>query len=267
MGASKSRIVIWAASLFLGFNLFTLLISWLLTVTFEIMWIWETARPWEFPSALFAIPFATLVASYFSVRRLNHHILPSLWLYTIIVVAIGLVSVSVERSIDSVSNFVWWAPPILFASFIVLVWFARRISVESFRHSVLFVVLTMAAPTSASLIPAQLQYADPLIGQPLPIYLTIWAGGAVMGVLAVWALANTRTVVSTTRTLLPPVTAMSLLTAVLAGLSAVDLNEPGGVLDWVAPMLTAGISSLILPTLAVVVTFAFRVRGPTVETA
>ncbi len=262
MSPSKSQVAIWAALLFLGFDLLGLLISWLLTDIFEVNWGQGTVHPWEFPNAFLVIPFGLLLASYFFVRRLNDRLLSYLWLYTIIVVTIGLVSASVLASIDSASTHVWWASAFGLVGLIVLVWLARRISAESFRHALLFIVLTMAVASSASLTPSQF-HTDPSIAPSLPIYIMLWVGGALMGGLAVWAVANAGTVVSTTRTVLPPVIAMLLLTAALVGLSATDLYEPVDVLDWVVLMLTAGLSSLLAPTLAVVVTYVVRVRGGT----
>ena len=262
MVASKSQIAIWAALLFLGFGLLAWLISWLLTEIFVVTWSHEAVRPWEYPNVFFVIPVALLLASYFFVRRLNHQMLSFLWLYTIIVVTIGLVSATVEESVASMSSFVWWATAFGLASFTVLVGLARRISAESFRHSVLFIVLTVAVPSSVSLIPSQF-HTDPSIAPSLPIYITLWIGGILQGILAVWVLANARSVVSATRTVLSPVIAMLLLTAVLVGLSAIGLYEPDSVLDWAVPMLTAGLSSLIAPILAVAVAYAVRVRGRT----
>ena len=53
-----------------------------------------------------------------------------------------------------------------------------------------------------------------------------------------------------------------LLSAAIMALGAVTVVSPVGVLDWVIPVLTTGLSSLIAPTLAMVVTYAVRVRVP-----
>ena len=258
MVGSKSQIAIWAVLFFFGFTLLGWLISWLLPAITGVSWI-RTGLPWEFPNLFLVIPFVLLLVSYFLVRRLNHDMLSNLWLYTIVVSTVGFVSDPVMSSANSASTLGWWATAFGVTSFAVLVWFARRVSARSFRHSLVFIALTMAVPSSVSLIPSQF-HTDPSIAPSLPMYITLWVGGVLQGVLAAWVLANTRTVVSTTRNVLPPVMAMLLLTAVLVALSAVDLYEPAGVLHWVMPMLTAGISSLIVPALAAVVTYAVRVR-------
>ena len=262
MSVSKSQIALWAALLFVGFDLLELLISWLLTEAFGVTWSDGAVYPWEFPNVFLVIPFALLLASYFFVRRLNHHMLSYLWLYTIVAITVVLVSASLLESLDPATTLVWWAIALELASLIVLVWFARRISAMSFRHSLLFIALTAVVPSSASFTLSQL-HTDPSLAPSLPLYIALWVGVVLMGGLIVWALANIRTVVSTARTVLPPVIAMLLLTVALVALSTTSLYEPVGVLDWVVEMLTAVILSLIVPALAVAVTYAVRVRGRT----
>ena len=264
MGVSKSQTVVWAGLLFVGFNLLGVLIFWLVPEKFGYTWNRGLVRLWEVPNVSFAIPFALLVTSYFFVRRQDHHMLSHLWPYTIVVGAIGVISAPVLASLDSASTLGWWAAAFALGGFILLVWFARRISALSFRHSLLFIGLTIAVPSPASFIPPLLP-TDPSIAPSLPIYIhiTLLVGGVLMGGLAVWALANIRIVVSTTRAVLPRVMAIMLLAAALITLGAAYTVEPVRVLDWVVPMLTAGTSSLIASTLAVVITYVFRVRRRT----
>ena len=263
MGSRKARIVIWIVLFFFGFTLLGGLISWLLLVISGVTWI-QTGLPWEFPNIFLFIPFLLLLASYFFVRRLDHHLMSHLWLYAIVVSTIGFISAPLMASASSASTLGWWATGFGVASFIVLIWFARRISAISFRYSALFIALTtaVAVPNTNNFIPSQL-YTYPSVAPSLPITITLWAGGVLLGVLAVWTLANSRTVVSTTRTVLPPVLAIPLLSAANMALAAAGFVRPDSILDWVVPMLTAGPSSLIAPILAVVVAYAVRVPGPT----
>ena len=263
MSSSRSQTVIWAVLFFFGFTLLGLLISWLLPAITGVSWI-RTGLPWEFPNLFLVIPFVLLLASYFLVRRLNHYMLSNLWLYAIVVSTVGFISAPVMASANSASTLGWWATAFGVASFAALVWFARRTSAMSFRHSLVFIALTaaVAVPNPNNFIPSHLD-GYPSVAPSLPITITLWAGGVLLGAIAVWTLANTRTVVSTTRTVLPPVVAILLISASLVAVSAAGLYEPVDVQDWVVPMLTAGLSSLIAPILAAGVTHAVRVRGRT----
>ena len=90
---------------------------------------------------------------------------------------------------------------------------------------------------------------------PLHIYITFLVGGVLLRGLAVWTLVNAQAFTSSSKTILPPVMAMILLSTTLYALAS---NVWAPVLvyyDWVLPML-------IVPSLAVVVTYAVRVRGP-----
>ena len=263
MASSSFQIIIWAVLFFFGFTLLGGLISWLLPVISGVTWI-RTGRPWEFPNIFLVIPFVLLLASYFFVRRLNHPLLSHLWLYAIVVSTIGFISAPVMASANSATTLGWWATAFGVAGFIVFIWFARRISAISFRHSVPFIALTaaVAVPNPNNFIPSHLD-AYPTVAPSLLITITLWAGGVLLGVLAVWTLANSQTVVSTTRTVLPPVLAIPLLSAAIMALAATTVVRPVTVLDWVVPVLTTGLSSLIAPALAVVVSYAVRVRRPT----
>lgn len=263
MVAGKSQTVIWAVLFFFGFTLLGWLISWLLPAITGVSWI-RTGLPWEFPNLFLVIPFVLLLASYFLVRRLNHGMLSNLWLYAIVVSTVGFVSDPVMSSANSASTLGWWATAFGVTSFAVLVWFARRVSARSFRHSLVFIALTaaVAVPNPNNFIPSPLD-SYPSVAPSFTMQVTLWVGGVLLGVIAVWTLVNTSTVVSGARTVLPPVSAILLLSAALVAISAAGLYEPVDVQDWVMPMLTAGTSSLIVPALAVVVTYAVRVRGRT----
>ena len=263
MGARRVHLTIWAVLFFLGFTLLGGLISWLLPVISGVTWI-RTGLPWEFPNIFLVIAFPLLVASYFYVRRLDHRLLSHLWLYAIVVCTIGFISAPLMASASSASTLGLWATGFGVAGFIVLIWFARRISVMSFRHSVLFIALTsaVAVPNPNNFIPSHLD-AYPSVEPSPSITITLWAGGVLLGVLAVWTLANAQSVVSTTRTVLPPVLAIPLLSAANMALAATGFVRADSILDWVVLMLTAGLSSLIAPILTVVVAYAVRVRGPT----
>ena len=120
MGASKSQTVIWAVLLFFGFDILGWFISWLLPELFGVTWNRGTARPWEVPNVFLASPFALLVASYFFVRRLDHHMLSHLWLFAIIFGAIGIIAASATVSFDSLSTLGWWVAAFTLVGYIVL---------------------------------------------------------------------------------------------------------------------------------------------------
>ena len=133
----------------------------------------------------------------------------------------------------------------------------------SFRHSLLFIALTVAVavPNPNNYIPSPLD-AYPAVAPSLPITITLWVGGILLRVLAIWSLVNTRTVVSSTRAVLPPVLAIPMLSAAIMALAATTVMRLEGVLDWIAPTLTTGLSSLIAPILAALITYAIRARVP-----
>ena len=96
----------------------------------------------------------------------------------------------------------------------------------------------------------------------LPTAVALWAGGVLLGVLATWTLANTESIVSSIRTALPPVLAIPMPSAAIMALAATTVGRLDGVLDWIAPVLTTGLSSLIAPILAASIAYAIRVRAP-----
>lgn len=257
MGVSKSQTVIWAGFLFVGFYALGAFIPWLLPEVFGIAWNRGTVRSWEFPNVFLAIPYALLVVSFLFVRQLDHRMLSHLWLYTIILGTIGLVTAPVLESLHSASTVGWWATAFGLGAFIVLIWLARRISAISFRHALLFVALTTAVPSTASLVPQPIQDAP-----SLPVHITLWVGGALLGVLAVWILANIHTIAATTRSAIQAVVGMMMLTAALVAISATSFFDPDSVLDLVVPMLISGASTMLAPAVAVLITYAVRVRRP-----
>ena len=94
MGSNRVQTIIWAVLFFFGFTLLGGLISWLLHVITGVSWI-RTGLPWEFANIFLVIPSVLLVVSYLAVRRLDHGMLSDLWLYAIVVSAIGFVSAPV----------------------------------------------------------------------------------------------------------------------------------------------------------------------------
>ena len=259
MHSSKSPIIVWAVVLFFGFHILGELIGWLLLQNFDLTQSLEPARIWEIPNALYVVAFVFMVVPYLFVRRLGHHVLSNLWLYVIIVGAIGLVFGPALASLDSENAQLWWATAFALAQVIVLVWFARRVSAASFRHSLLLIGLVAVMQSPIIFVPPHL-HIDPEFVWPVPRYITHLIGGALLRGLAVWSLVNAQTVTSSTRTVLPPVLAMVIIAAVLFG-----LNSPIWVLvrveGW-SSLLYVGVSSLIAPALAVVITYAVRVRRP-----
>ena len=237
--------------LFFGFNLLGEFTAWLLYQKFGLTWSQGPLPLLEVPNVFYLAPYIALVLSYFFVRRLGHHMLSQLWLYAVIAGVVGLVTVL--ASLHSEDTYGWFATIIQTPRLIVVIWFARRVSAISFQHSLLLIGLTTTMLSPSALLPPQL-YADPPLAWPLPLYFSLLVGGALLKGLAVWALVNAQTVASSTKTVMPPVMAMVLLAAALSGLVS-NAWAPFPVYDWVLPML-------VVPALAVVITYTVRVRRP-----
>ena len=260
--SSPGPIIVCAILLFFGFHPLREFIAWPLFLNFGLTWGQVPAVPvlFEVPDLFYWVPFVWvpfvfLTVSYLFVRRLGHHMLSQLWLYAITVNVIGLVyHPSVSTSFPSGHTDVWEATIIEATRLVVVILFARKVSSISFRHSLLFIGLTAAMHGPASFLPPHLN-ADLAGAWPLHIYITFLVGGVLLRGLAVWTLVNAQAFTSSSKTILPPVMAMILLSTTLYALAS---NVWAPVLvyyDWVLPML-------IVPSLAVVVTYAVRVRGP-----
>ena len=85
-------------------------------------------------------------------------------------------------------------------------------------------------------------------------YITLMIGGNLLRGFAVWALVKEQAVTSSTKTLLPPLITMTLFGAVLYGLVVNNWTPFPVYYDWILP-------TLIVPALAVVLTYAVRDRG------
>ena len=166
---STVQIAFWATMLFLGFQILREFIAApLVIVDFggdccrAPMVIWATSNVSYF------VPFILLVVSYPFVRRLRHDLLSHLWLYVIIVGVTGLITVlpalGYFHSLAG-ETYVWLLTTREAVRLVAIVWFARKLSAVSFRHSLLFVclstVLVLQSPTG--IIPSQVIHSDPFL--------------------------------------------------------------------------------------------------------
>ena len=259
MRASNSQIALCAVLLFFGFHLLGELTASLLLQNFDLTWGEGVARFWEIPNVFYLLPFALLVVLYLFVRRLDDHILSNMWLYAIVMGVVGFASVPVTSSFESYSSYLWWATALGMGRFLILVWFARRVSALSFRHSLLLIVLATAMQSPISFIPPHF-FVDPKLVWPVPMYLTQLIGGVLLRGFAVWSLVNVGLVISSTKSVLIIVMPTVLLAAVLFGVTNYIWDHVSAW-DWL-PMLFVGISSLVAPALSMVITYAVRVRRP-----
>ena len=209
---------------------------------------------WATSKVSYFVPFILLVVSYPFVRRLRHDLLSHLWLYVIIVGGIGLITVLPALGyFHLIGKYVWLITTSEAVRLVAIVWFARKLSAVSFRYSLLFIGLATVLQSPATFIPPQ-HHMPPAVAWPLPIYITLLIGGTLLRGLAVWTLIKVQTVTSSTRTALPPLVAMVLPAAALYAL-VVNVWPPFPMYyEWILPML-------IVPALAVVLTYAVRVRG------
>ena len=260
MGANRFQIAIWAGVMFFGFNLLGGQVSRLLIENFGVDWNQAHARPWDFPNVFLAAPLTLLVLSYLHVGHLKHDILAHLWLYAIIAGAIGLISGPVLASFHTAETLGWGTSGFGLARFIVLVWFARKASAISLGHSLLFIGLISVMESTGGFHLARLQ-DDPPIEWPIPIYVTLVTGEALLRGFAVWTLVKIRTVTSYTRIVALLAVVMVVSVAALFGLATV-FSTPSRIQDLFVPGFAA-LSWMIAPALAMVVTYAVRVRRRT----
>ena len=244
--------------LFFVFPLVGEIVVWLSFQGFGLSWAQERVWPGADQYGVFAVILVPQVVSYLLVRRLSHPVLPWLWLYGIVAGAIG--SGPILTHFDTLTDFEWGIIAVSAISMIVLVWLARRVSAESFRHSLLLICMAAAAHVPGSFIPPQF-LAGPSFAIPLPTYLILLIGGVLLKGTAVWALVNSQYVVSSTRTALPAVIAILLIGSALVPLAPSLWNHLHRV-SWVLGILSVGVSSLLFNVLVVAIAYAFRIREP-----
>ena len=225
-----------------------------LSLAYERIW------PGADQYGVLAVILVPLVLSYLPVRRLDHPVLPWLWLYGIVASAITIGSGPILARSDIATEFGWSITAVSAVSMVVRVWFARKVSAESFRHSLLFICLAAPVHVSGSFIPPQF-LAGPSFSSPLPTYLILLIGGVILKGTAVWALVNTQYVVSSNRTVLPAVIAILLIGSALVPL-APSLWGHLHQLAWVGGILLLGASSLMYHALVIAIAYAARIREP-----
>ena len=257
---STSAIVLCATMLFFGFKILRDFIAAPLVV---LDFGGDCCRAplvlWANSNVSFFAPFILLVVSYPLVRRLRHDLLSYLWLYVIIGGIIGLITVLPALGyLHSMETSAWLTMTFAAVHLVAIVWLARKLSAISFRLSLLFIGLTTVLDTPGSFIPPYLLRPDAAIAFPWPphIYVTLLIGGTLLRGLAVWTLIKEQTVISSARTVLLLVMLMGLLAATLHVFATKVWVYLPVDSEWtIVPML-------IVPALAIVATYAVRVRGP-----
>ena len=251
----KQAIVIWAAMLFFGYRILSEFTAGTVArIDFGVDCCWAPAVLWATSNVLFFVPFTLLVASYPFVRRLHHDLLSHLWLYVIIMGGVGIATIlSVTPVFHSTGTIVWLVMTREAVGLAAVVWFARKLSTYSFASSLLFIGLTTVLLVPSSFIPP-LFHPDSYIAWTPHMYITLLIGGTLVRGLAVWSVIKMHDVTSSTRSLLLIVMPLVLLGTVLNGLVLIVWNP--------VPLYQWGLSTLVVPALAVVLTYALRVRGP-----
>ena len=257
-GGSAGAIVVCATMLFFGFKILQDFIAApLVLLDFGGDCCRAPMVLWANSNVSYFAPFILLVVSYPFVRRLRHDLLSHLWLYVIIAGVSGLITVLPALGyLHSMGTSAWLITTSV-PGLVATVWFARKLSAVSFRHSLLFIGLATVLNTSGSFIPPYLLRPDAAIAFPWPphIYVTLLIGGTLLRGLAVWTLIKEQAVTSSTRTVLLLVMLMGLLTATLHVLATNVWTYVPVYSEWII------VPTLMVPTLAVVLTYAVRVRG------
>ena len=254
----KRPILVWSGLLFFVFPLAGEIVVWLSFQSFGLTWAHENEWPGSDRYGVYPVILVPQVVSYLLVRRLDHPALSRLWQYGIVTSVIGIGSGLVLTRFDSMSSLVWGVTVVSAVSMIALVWFARRVSAESFRHSLLFICLAAAVYVPGSFIPPRF-LAGPSFAILLTTYLTLLIGGGLLRGTAVWALVNTQYVVASTRTVLPAVMSILLLGSAVTPLIPAlwDFRHQAG---WVVGILSVGVSSLMYTGLVIALAYAVRIR-------
>ncbi|MCY4654638.1 MAG: hypothetical protein OXC95_15915 [Dehalococcoidia bacterium] len=258
--SDETPVLFWSGLLFLIFPMAGEVVVWLSFQILGLSWAQERVWPGADQYGLLAVILVPLILSYVPVRRLDHPVLPWLWLYGIVASAITIGSGPILTRLGTLTDFQWGITAVSAISMIVLVWLARKVSSESFRHSLLFIGMAAAVHVPVSFIPPQF-LAGPSFADTLPTYLILLIGGALLKGTAVWALVNTRYVVSSTRTVLPAVIAILLTGSALVPL-APSLWHHLHRVSWVLGILSVGVSSLLFNLLVVALAYAVRIREP-----
>ena len=254
---STVSIVVWSAMLFFGYRILSELVAGtVILIDFGIDCCWAPPVLWAKSNVTYFIPFTLVVVSYPFVRRLRHDLLSYLWLYLIIVGILGMIAIlSVSPVFHSMETVVWLVAVRETVGLVATVWFARKLSAYSFESSLLFIGLTTVLTVPSSFILPQFHADSPIAWTPY-MYITLLIGGTLVRGLAVWSLIKVHDVTTSTMSVLLLVLPMVLLGTALNGL-VFNVWAPAPVdnYGWVLPML-------VVPALAVVLTYAVRVRGP-----
>ena len=167
---SSDAILFWSGLLFFVFPLVGETVVWLAFQILGLSLAQERVWPGADQYGIYAVILVPQVFSYLLVRRLGHPLLSQLWLYWIVAGAIGIGSGPILVGFESMSSFQWGITVVSAFSMIALVWFARKVSAVSFRHSLLFICLATAVHVPGSFIPPQF-LAGPSFASPLSTYL------------------------------------------------------------------------------------------------
>ncbi len=253
---SPGQLVLWVTMLFFGYRILSELVAGtVILIDFgNEDCCWAPPVLWARSNLIYFVPFTLLVVSYPFVRLLRHDLLSHLWLYVIVMGGVGIVTIlSVTPVFHSTGTIVWLVMTREAVGLAAMVWFARKLSAYSFESSLLFIGLTTVLLVPSSFIPP-LFHPDSYIAWTPHMYITLLIGGALVRGLAVWSVIKVHAVTSSTRSLLLTVMPLVLLGTALNGLVLI-VWDPVPLYQW-------GLPTLVVPALAVLLTYAVRVRGP-----
>ena len=223
----------WALLLYFGLWLVGELTAWASFEFFGAVLFVTSSTEGIAPVAFRLIPALLLLATLPYVGRQQHQVLWHLWIYFIVVTIFWQLSdyALVNTMIWSLSDYppdpltiepaameVWANRAIYLSPWILLVWFARRVSTRSFHYAVLFIGLVAAMGSPGSVV-AQLYGWEGVHTPPNAVFLVMMVGKIAVGIVAVWTLLNIELLVATFLRLIGLVAFLVLLPMALVALA------------------------------------------------
>ena len=250
----------WGLWLFFGLPLAGELTRWGL-----LEWLHDTENPSSdsFVTVLgygLALVVIVNLALYPLVRRLGQPILSQFWLYSVAVAAVRLAAVTGHGLLEP--GPIWGVLVSIAPPAIVLVWFARRASAISFRHSLVFICLAVVLDTPGALLPLEFLYPSLDSAPFTTVFIPLAVVHVIVRAIGVWSFVNYTILESSARNLL----AVFCLFIVVGGLQLsvpYAFNDP--YRDGISMLLTSlfGIGQWAVQFgVPVLIVYAVRVREP-----